>query len=95
MMVVEPGKTRVGWIGTGVMGRWMCEHVLNKGYQVTVYNRTKGKAQPLLYKGAKWADSPKEVAEQSDVVFTIVGFPPMCGKSISARRGFWRAREQA
>ncbi len=75
MATVEPGKTRVGWIGTGVMGRWMCEHVMNKGYQVTVYNRTKVKAQPLLDKGAKWTDSPKEVAEQSDVVFTIVGFP--------------------
>jgi 3-hydroxyisobutyrate dehydrogenase len=71
----EPGKTRVGWIGTGVMGRWMCEHVLNKGFAVTVYNRTKAKAQPLLDKGAQWANSPKEVAEQSDVVFTIVGFP--------------------
>ncbi len=53
MATVEPGKTRVGWIGTGVMGRWMCEHVMNKGYQVTVYNRTKVKAQPLLDKGAK------------------------------------------
>ena len=71
----EPGKTRVGWIGTGVMGRWMCEHVLNKGFTVTVYNRTKAKAQPLLDKGAQWANSPKEVAEKSDVVFTIVGFP--------------------
>ncbi|MFA0757557.1 MAG: hypothetical protein PVTTEEND_001524 [Candidatus Fervidibacter sp.] len=71
----EPGKTRVGWIGTGVMGRWMCEHVLNKGFAVTVYNRTKAKAQPLLDKGAQWANSPKEVTEQSDVVFTIVGFP--------------------
>ncbi|MFA0735320.1 MAG: hypothetical protein OGMRLDGQ_001820, partial [Candidatus Fervidibacter sp.] len=74
-MVVEPGKTRVGWIGTGVMGRWMCEHVMNKGFQVTVYNRTKAKAQPLLEKGAQWANSPKEVAERSDVVFTMVGFP--------------------
>lgn len=74
-MTVEPNKTKVGWIGTGVMGRWMCQHVMNRGYQVTVYNRTKAKAQPLLDKGAKWANSPKEVAEQSDVVFTIVGFP--------------------
>ncbi|MCS7192345.1 MAG: NAD(P)-dependent oxidoreductase [Armatimonadetes bacterium] len=74
-MVVEPSKTMVGWIGTGVMGRWMCQHVMNKGYQVTVYNRTKEKAQPLLDKGARWANSPKEVAEQSDLIFTIVGFP--------------------
>jgi 3-hydroxyisobutyrate dehydrogenase len=53
----------------------MCEHVMNKGYQVTLYNRTKAKAQPLLEKGAKWVNSPKEVAEKSDVVFTMVGFP--------------------
>ena len=40
----EPGKTRVGWVGTGVMGRWMCQHLMNKGYAATVYNRTKEKA---------------------------------------------------
>src|SRR5437764_3582707 len=71
----EPGKTRVGWVGTGVMGRWMCQHLLNKGYQATVYNRTKDKAKPLLDGGAQWGDTPKKVAEQADVVFAIVGFP--------------------
>jgi 3-hydroxyisobutyrate dehydrogenase len=71
----EPGKTRVGWIGTGVMGRWMCGHIQAKGYATTVYNRSKAKAQPLLDAGAAWADSPKAVAERSDVVFAIVGFP--------------------
>ena len=71
----EPGKTRIGWIGTGVMGRWMCQHAMTKGYKATVYNRTKDKAQPLLDAGAAWADTPKAVAEQSDVVFAIVGFP--------------------
>src|SRR5216684_3361711 len=71
----EPGKTRVGWIGTGVMGRWMCQHLITKGYQATVYNRTKEKAQPLIEAGASWADSPKAVAERSDVTFAIVGFP--------------------
>jgi len=71
----EPGKMRVGWIGTGVMGRWMCQHLITKGYQATVYNRSKDKAQPLLEAGAAWVDSPKAVAERSDVVFAIVGFP--------------------
>jgi 3-hydroxyisobutyrate dehydrogenase len=71
----EPGKTRIGWIGTGVMGRWMCQHVMTKGYKATVYNRTKDKAQPLLDAGAAWADTPKAVAERSDVVLAIVGFP--------------------
>src|SRR5438876_7697012 len=72
----EPGKTRVGWIGTGVMGRWMCGHLVAKGYKATVYNRSRDKAKPLLDEGAAWADTPKAVAERSDVVFAIVGFPP-------------------
>src|SRR5262249_8565238 len=71
----EPGKTRIGWIGTGVMGRWMCQHVISKGFQATVYNRTREKAQPLVDVGAAFADSPKAVAERSDIVFAIVGFP--------------------
>jgi 3-hydroxyisobutyrate dehydrogenase len=72
----QPGQTRVGWIGTGVMGRWMCQHLISTGFSATVYNRHKEKAQPLLNAGAKWAATPKSVAEQSDVVFAIVGFPP-------------------
>jgi 3-hydroxyisobutyrate dehydrogenase len=71
----EPGKTRVGWVGTGVMGRWMCQHLMTKGYPATVYNRTREKAQPLLDAGAAWGDTPKAVAEKADVVFAIVGFP--------------------
>src|SRR2546421_11043751 len=71
----EPGKTRVGWIGTGVMGRWMCQHLMDKGYKATVYNRTKDRAKPLLDTGAAWADTPQKVAQNADVVFAIVGFP--------------------
>src|SRR6187549_354154 len=73
--VAQPGKTRIGWIGTGVMGRWMCQHAMSKGYTATVYNRSADKLQPLLELGAKAAPSPKAVAEQSDIVFAIVGFP--------------------
>jgi 3-hydroxyisobutyrate dehydrogenase len=71
----EPGKTRVGWIGTGVMGRWMCQHLMDKGYKATVYNRSREKAKALLEAGAAWAETPQKVAERSDVVFAIVGFP--------------------
>src|SRR3954454_20992651 len=71
----EPGKTRIGWVGTGVMGRWMCQHLMTKGFAATVFNRTKDKARPLLDAGAAWADTPRAVAERSDVVFAIVGFP--------------------
>ncbi len=69
------GETRIGWIGTGVMGAPMCGHLMERGYATTVFSRTKAKAKPLLDKGASWADSPKAVAAQSDVVFSIVGFP--------------------
>jgi len=70
-----PGKTRIGWIGTGVMGRSMCGHLIAAGYPATVFNRTADKAGPLVEKGAKLAASPHEVAQASDVVFTIVGYP--------------------
>ena len=73
--VAAPGKTRIGWIGTGVMGRWMCQHAMAKGFTATVYNRTREKAQPLVELGAAFAESPRAVAERSDVVFAIVGFP--------------------
>ncbi len=53
----------------------MCGHLLGKGYTVTVHNRTKPKAQPLLDNGAQWCDSPRAVAVQSDVIFTMVGYP--------------------
>ncbi len=72
---ISPQKTRIGWIGTGVMGRSMCGHILDAGYQVTLYNRTKSKADALVERGAHWADSPRAVASVSDIVFSIVGYP--------------------
>lgn len=66
---------RIGWIGTGVMGHFMASHLQEAGYPLTVYNRTKSKAEALLAQGARWADTPRAVAEQSDVVFSIVGYP--------------------
>jgi 3-hydroxyisobutyrate dehydrogenase len=74
-MNIAPSKTRLGWVGTGVMGTSMCGHLIAAGYPMTVTNRTKSRAEPLVAKGAKWADTPKAVAESSDVVFAIVGFP--------------------
>lgn len=71
----QPKKTKIGWIGVGVMGRSMCGHLIDKGYEAVVYSRTQEKAQPLFEKGAKWADTPRQVAERADVVFAIVGFP--------------------
>ncbi|HEY2147102.1 MAG TPA: NAD(P)-dependent oxidoreductase, partial [Pirellulales bacterium] len=53
----------------------MCSHLIRRGFAMTVFNRTRAKAAPLIELGARWADSPKQVAEASDVVFSIVGFP--------------------
>ncbi len=75
-MAAISSETSIGWIGTGVMGLSMCGHVLDAGYRVAVFNRTRAKAQPLVDRGATWAESPRAVAEASEVVFTMVGFPP-------------------
>lgn len=72
---ISPQKTRIGFIGTGVMGRSMCGHLLAAGYKTTVFSRTKEKAAELIDRGATWVASPREVAAASDVIISIVGFP--------------------
>jgi 3-hydroxyisobutyrate dehydrogenase len=57
------------------MGRSMCGHLLAAGSPVTVFSRTRAKADPLVAEGAAWADSPAAVARASDIVFTMVGVP--------------------
>lgn len=68
-------KKKIAWIGTGVMGTSMCGHLIDKGYGVSINNRTKSKADALIEKGAQWCGSPKEAASGADVIFTIVGYP--------------------
>ncbi len=69
------GKSTIGWIGTGVMGTSMFGHILDAGYKGCMFTRTKAKAQKLIDAGAEWLDNPKQVAEKSDVIVTMVGFP--------------------
>lgn len=66
---------RIGWIGTGVMGKSMCKHLITSGCTAFVYNRSAEKTKELTDLGATLCSSPAEVAANSDVVFTIVGFP--------------------
>ena len=66
---------KIGWIGTGVMGAAMAGHLQNAGHELFVYNRTREKTDDLVAKGAHWVPSPAEAAVQSEIVFTIVGFP--------------------
>ena len=68
-------NSKIGWIGTGVMGSSMCGNIMTAGYKVSVYNRTKNKALELIERGAVWKNSPREVAINSDVIFTILGYP--------------------
>jgi len=74
-VTVDPETTRLAWIGTGVMGSSMCGHLLDAGYAVTVFNRTRERAAPLLDRGASWAETPAAAAARAEVVFTMVGFP--------------------
>ncbi|MDA8043630.1 MAG: NAD(P)-dependent oxidoreductase [Actinomycetota bacterium] len=72
---MQPESTRIGWIGTGVMGSSMCSHLLARGHPVTVTNRSRRRAEALLATGARWVETPAQVAEDSDVVFSMVGVP--------------------
>lgn len=66
---------KIGFIGTGVMGRGLINNLLKANYDVVVYNRTKAHAQSVLDNGATWADGPKAIAEAADLVITMVGYP--------------------
>ncbi len=66
---------KIGWIGTGVMGAPMAGHLQAAGHELFVYNRTSAKAQALVEAGATFCGSPREVAENTEVIFLIVGFP--------------------
>ena len=65
----------IGWIGTGVMGNSMCGHIIKNGYKAFIYNRTASKTQALASLGATVCSSPSEVANNSDIIFSIVGYP--------------------
>ena len=71
----EQTKKRIAWIGTGVMGAPMAGHLIDAGHELVIYSRTKGKAQPVLDKGATWAQSPAEAANGVDIAISMVGFP--------------------
>lgn len=66
---------KVAFIGTGIMGAPIAGHIIDAGYDVTVYNRTKEKADGLIARGATWADGPAAAAADADVIFTMVGYP--------------------
>ncbi|OQB95538.1 MAG: 2-hydroxy-3-oxopropionate reductase [Spirochaetes bacterium ADurb.Bin110] len=68
-------KRTIGFIGLGVMGSPMAGHIRASGERLLVYTRTKSKASLVLDAGAEWRDSPNQIAEECDVILTMVGYP--------------------
>ena len=68
-------RPKIGWIGTGVMGAPMAGHLIDAGYQLDAFNRTRDHAAAVIEQGARWRDSPSDVAAEADVVFTMIGYP--------------------
>ncbi|MEC7353474.1 MAG: NAD(P)-binding domain-containing protein, partial [Planctomycetota bacterium] len=66
---------KIAFLGTGIMGGHMAGHLLAAGHELTVFNRTRSKAEALISRGARWAESPRLAAEGQDVLISIVGMP--------------------
>ena len=84
---------KIGFIGTGVMGASIVKHLLTAGHEVTVYTRTKSKAEALVEKGAKWADTPAAATMGQQVVFTMVGYPKDVEEVYSGANGIFSAAQ--
>ena len=72
--MVETAVSKIGWIGTGVMGKSMAKHLMNKGHSLMVFNRTASKADELVSAGAQFMQ-PSEIAKSADFVFLMLGYP--------------------
>lgn len=66
---------KIGFIGTGVMGHAIVVRLMEAGHELFVYNRTKSKTDDLVANGAIWKDTPKEITDASEIIFTMVGYP--------------------
>jgi 3-hydroxyisobutyrate dehydrogenase len=74
-MNMKPGETAIGFIGIGVMGKSMAEHIRQAGYELHVYTRTAAKADELVHRGAVWHETPADLAAACDAIITMVGYP--------------------
>jgi len=81
-------KMKIGFIGLGIMGSRMAANLQKHGYSLVVFNRTRAKAQPLLEQGASFAESPAKLAEQVDVLFTMLAHPDAVEQAALGRNGF-------
>lgn len=78
----------IGFIGLGIMGSRMANNLLQSGFDLIIFNRTKEKAAELLKEGAYWADSPREVAEKATVIFTMLANPDAVENAAIKEDGF-------
>lgn len=81
----------IAFIGLGIMGTPMAMHLLKNGHELTVHNRTKTKAEPLLHQGAKWADTPADAAKDAEVVITMLTTPEVVEAAALGENGFLTA----
>ena len=85
---------KVGFVGLGIMGRPMARNLVRVGYDLVVYNRSRGKVEELVAEGAEAAESPRETAESSDIVFTMLPGPPEIREVVAGENGLLQgARE--
>ena len=73
-MEIAKKALKIGWIGTGVMGKSMASHLIKNGYSLQVFNRTASKAEELVQEGATFTN-PQDIAKNSDIVFLMLGYP--------------------
>src|SRR6266446_7454166 len=81
-------KMKIGFIGLGIMGSRMAANLQEKGYELVVFNRTRSKAQPLLDKGAVFAESPAKLGAQVDILFTMLAHPDAVAQAALRENGF-------
>ncbi|MEP7107487.1 MAG: NAD(P)-dependent oxidoreductase [Ferruginibacter sp.] len=85
---------KIGWIGTGLMGNPMVKHLVNAGYKVNVHNRTKEKAVDLIGMGCTWFNTPADLAADSEVIVTIIGFPKDVEECYFGEQGIFKGLRQ-
>lgn len=85
---------KIGFVGLGLMGVRMANNLIEKGYELIVYNRTKEKAEPLVAKGATLAETPAEVGQNADILITMLANPEAVSKIAFGQNGFIYQMEQ-
>ncbi len=87
-------KPTIGFIGLGIMGKPMCRNLLQAGYPVVVYTRTKSKIEEMVKEGAQGAETPREVGEKSEVVITMLPDSPQVEEVILGEKGVIKGIER-